>query len=349
MAEYVDWQFAINSGRKLAPAGPQLSRTEADELVAALYRGAESAIAPIAEVTELTAPASAPAEVITRPDWIELNLSTMQVLLERVGFVTKSDQAQGVAGSRIPLVTGAKELPGKANALQLAAVLAWMSNKVLGQYDAFAPDESARIVLVAPNVAHAAADLEPQLRQDFGNWVCLHEETHRVQFQAVPWLRDFLHESMTVIVQDMPMSTGQFLERMKTATRSPDMRNPVNMLQSGEARQRMSQVMALMTLLEGHADWAMDQVPEQLTSTPALREFFTARRHAKRNPLDAFLRKILGMDLKLAQYENGAEFVRQVVGKVGVSSFNRVFTAPETLPTQAEILDPPAWVFRMAG
>ncbi|OAX65729.1 hypothetical protein A5N15_02895 [Rothia kristinae] len=37
-------------------------------------------------------------------------------------------------------------------------------------------------------------NVEPE---DFRLWVCLHEQTHRVQFAAAPWLRGHLLELIT--------------------------------------------------------------------------------------------------------------------------------------------------------
>ncbi|HBY24103.1 MAG TPA: coenzyme F420 biosynthesis-associated protein, partial [Propionibacteriaceae bacterium] len=60
-----------------------------------------------------------------------------------------------------------------------------------------------------------------------------------------------------------------------------------------------------------------------------------------------FLGRLLGMELKMAQYREGAKFVRAVIDTVGLESFNRVFSAAEFLPTRAEIADPSAWVARV--
>ena len=63
-----------------------------------------------------------------------------------------------------------------------------------------------------------------------------------------------------------------------------------------------------------------------------------------KGPIDRLLRSLLGMDMKLAQYVNGAAFVGAVVDQIGMARFNAVWTSPETLPTRMEIADPSAWV-----
>jgi len=102
-----------------------------------------------------------------------------------------------------------------------------------------------------------------------------------------------------------------------------------------------------MSLLEGHADVVMDGVgPSVIPSVAKIRARFNERRKGV-GVLDRLLRRVLGLDAKMAQYRNGAAFVRGVVDKVGMAEFNAVWARPENLPTRAEIADPSAWVSRV--
>ena len=65
--------------------------------------------------------------------------------------------------------------------------------------------------------------------------------------------------------------------------------------------------------------------------------------------MDKALRRLLGLDAKMAQYRDGAAFVRAVVDKAGMSDFNAVWAGPENLPSKAEIHDPAAWMTRVLG
>ena len=65
--------------------------------------------------------------------------------------------------------------------------------------------------------------------------------------------------------------------------------------------------------------------------------------------MDKMLRRLLGLDAKMAQYRDGAKFVRAVVDKVGMEDFNAVWSSPEELPSKAEIHDPAAWMTRVLG
>ena len=97
------------------------------------------------------------------------------------------------------------------------------------------------------------------------------------------------------------------------------------------------------------ADVVMDGVgPSVIPSVDIIRAKFNERRKGA-GVLDRLLRRLLGMDAKMAQYRDGAAFVRTVVDKVGMDDFNAVWAGPENLPSKAEITDPAAWVARVHG
>ena len=52
------------------------------------------------------------------------------------------------------------------------------------------------------------------------------------------------------------------------------------------------------------------------------------------------------MDLKLRQYEQGKAFCDGVVARAGIEGLNRVWSAPEAMPTVAELNDPAGWLRR---
>jgi putative hydrolase len=93
----------------------------------------------------------------------------------------------------------------------------------------------------------------------------------------------------------------------------------------------------------------MDGVgPEVIPSVAEIRAKFTKRRKGV-GTLDRLLRRLLGLDQKMAQYRDGAVFVRQSVDAVGMDGFNAVFAEPANLPSKDEIHDPAAWVRRVHG
>ena len=345
--EPVDWDLAVATARRFAPKGPDLPPDEARGAVAMLRDLAAAAVAPVQEVTGLIAPPTARAAVVDRSGWIASNVDGMRVVLSSWDeFAEKADAAPAVVRS----------LGSRGTALQLGAVLAWMSGKVLGQYETFTePGQAPRLLLVAPTIVHVEQQLEVPPR-DFRFWVCLHEETHRVQFGAVPWLSDHLTDRITALLDASDLGARETLQRLVAfgyalvrSMRSDSEVSIVEAIQTPEQKAIFDELTALMSLLEGHADVVMDDVgPTVIPSVALIRERFTVRRQQP-GALDAFARKALGMDAKLRQYSDGAAFVRHVVDRIGMPGFNRVWTSPETLPTRAEIHDPELWLDRVGG
>jgi uncharacterized protein (DUF2342 family) len=76
-----------------------------------------------------------------------------------------------------------------------------------------------------------------------------------------------------------------------------------------------------------------------------LREAMDRRRRSRSAP-ERLLQKLLGLDMKMRQYEQGKRFCDAVVDEVGIEGLNAVWRAPEDMPTPAELDDPAAWVRR---
>jgi coenzyme F420 biosynthesis associated uncharacterized protein len=231
---------------------------------------------------------------------------------------------------------------------------------VLGQFEVYGDSASGgpgRLLLVAPNVAHVERELgvDPA---DFRLWVCLHEETHRVQFTAVPWLRDHVVDEVRSLVSGVgkEVEPGQLaargreiVESLTKAVRGVPSPSLAELLQSPEQRERMARLTAVMSLLEGHADVVMDGVgPMVVPSVEDIRAKFQRRRDEPTRS-EAVLRRVLGLDAKLRQYRDGAAFVRAVLDTAGMEGFNRVWEHPENLPTPREIRVPQDWSARVLG
>ena len=344
---YVDWEFAKATGSRLVPAGPSVSAAEAAAVVAEVREAARRARQPVADTSRLHAPGDAPgALVVDRPTWIALNADSMSALMDPV-FGTLIDKQKKAPGEL------AKAVGGRVTGAEAGTMLAFMAGKVLGQYD-LAPEGTPQLLLVAPNLVQVERELglDPS---DFRLWVCMHEETHRVQFTAVPWLRDHMVERVRTLATDLvpdPETLQDTLQRvvhqLPDAVRSGGA-GITELIATPEQRERLAEVTAVMSLLEGHADVVMDEVgPQVIPSVAHIRQRFNERRKGV-GAFDRVLRRLLGLEAKMRQYRDGAVFVREVTAAVGTDGFNRVWESPETLPKPAEIEKPSAWVARVHG
>ncbi|OLE23623.1 MAG: coenzyme F420 biosynthesis-associated protein [Actinobacteria bacterium 13_1_20CM_3_71_11] len=345
MAQLVDWDLAAATAGALGRTGPAVSYTEATEVVTELRRLTDEAAEHVAGFTLLAAP-PAPARVVDRKDWAAVNISGLRQVINPLVSKLTGDRDPGpfvnAVGSR---VTG----------VQAGTVLAYLSGKVLGQYEVFASDPGT-LLLVAPNIVEVERKLDADPR-DFRLWVCLHEVTHRTQFTAVPWLRTHFLGEVRAFVDAAQAGTEQIVERLRRgvaaladSVRNPDSRASVlDLVQTPAQKAVLDRLTAIMTLLEGHAEFVMDGVgPDVVPSVEEIRSRFNRRREAA-NPLERVLRKLLGIDVKLRQYAEGRRFVHGVVDRVGMDGFNRVWDSPVTLPYLTELSDPDAWVARVHG
>ncbi|GAA4361534.1 zinc-dependent metalloprotease [Angustibacter luteus] len=341
----VDWDLAAATARRLAGTGPVVEPDEAAAVVAELRRCAVESRGHVEAITGLSAPDDDPVVlVVDRARWVEANLRTLRAMLLPV--VDKMAAHRRTSGTGVFATVG-----GKVTGAEAGGLLAFLSGKVLGQYD-IAPGATPRLLLVAPNLVNVERQMgvDPS---DFRLWVCLHEETHRVQFTAVPWLRQHLIEQATSLAGDLAPDPASLVSTLEDAARRlPEVLRGeggslIDLFAGPEQRERLRGITATMSLLEGHADVVMDEVgPSVVPSVATIRARFTARR-AGVDPFDRLLRRLLGLEDKMRQYRDGASFVRGVVDKVGMDGFNAVWTSPETLPSPQEVADPAAWVARV--
>jgi coenzyme F420 biosynthesis associated uncharacterized protein len=373
----VDWDLATATATRLAPRGPSVTRDEAFGAVRQLRRLAVEAEDHVAAFTGLSAPhPHDPANVVDRAGWIEGNVGGFQVVMQPLLDKMAAMQA-GKLGA--PLVSA---VGSRITGAQVGLLLAYLSGKVLGQYELFLPPTNGhpttgRLTLVAPNIVGAQRQLgvDPH---DFQLWVCVHEVTHRTQFTAVPWLRAHLQDEISAFLLASDLDPAALLgrlravgdtvrENMRDTVRNRGARNPrdadvdaeqtadtpepglslLEAVQNPEQRAVLNRLTAVMTLLEGHGEYVMNGVgPSVIPTVEEIGRKFSQRRRGQ-NPADRLVRKLFGLDMKARQYAEGAAFVRVVVERAGMAAFNRVWTSPNTLPTRAEIARPELWLRRV--
>jgi coenzyme F420 biosynthesis associated uncharacterized protein len=338
----VDWSVAASTAQRLIRSGPTVPRAEADAVVRELRDMTGAAELHVRELTGLGHGLPLrEGHVVDRHGWVRAASEGLALLTE------------GAMPANLPGPLGGV-LAGTAG-VQAGMVLAFLSSRVLGQYDPFGG--GGRLLLVAPNIVAARQAMDVPA-SDFSMWVCLHEVTHRLQFTAVPWLRDYFSSQVGQLLSVMddnavgafnriPEMVRSARDRLKTVRPAEGPTALMELIQSPEQRAVLDRLVALSTLLEGHADHVMDAVgPVVVPSVTTLRNRFTARRKGG-GVLDRVLRAVLGVEAKIRQYAEGAAFTRHVVDAVGMDGFNTVWTSPETLPSRAEIADPDAWLRRV--
>ncbi len=320
---YIDWDHATQLGGKVVHPGPELTPGHISQVVEALRKAAEKAPAHVAEVSGMTTPAEAETLVVDRAGWVAAMSASARAITTALG-------APADPPGRLD------RFRGRGLATQAGGVFAALASRILGQFDPFGTP--SRLLLVAPNVVM----IERQLGvnpTDFRLWVCLHEQTHRFQFGQAPWLREHLLGLMADLLGD-----GEPLAKWRAGDRP---KSVVDAVIAPAQRESFDQITAIMSLLEGHADVMMDRVGTKVLPTlPVIRRAF--ENHRDRGGWSAILGRLMGADLKRAQYRDGAKFCQTVLKRADLDLLNLAFSQAGLLPTLAEIHDPEQWLHRVS-
>ena len=334
----VDWKLAQRVAEAVAggdgAGAPLVAPAELEAMAArafdrvSAYTRLEPAVAPPA------------LEPVGRREWSRANLETMSGTLEPLLGRLGSGPLQSVGGVLVGLEAG--------------GIVGFMGRNVLGQYELalLDPERPPRLLLVAPNLREAARTFDAD-EAELLEWVVFHEITHAVQFTGVPWLREHLASmlrellsSVTLEVDPSALLRMPKLQDLRAAVDSVREDGLVHAVAGPERKEVIDRLQAVMALIEGHAEHVMDAAGAAvLPSLPKLRESLERRRRDK-PPLVKLLERLLGLDLKMRQYVVGKRFCDAVVDDWGIEGLNRAWSAPEHLPTLAELEDPAAWVRR---
>lgn len=342
----IDWVLAERIARYVAGSGDG-RLPEAD-----LVQLADESERRVTAYTGLVPIAPLPTpEGIGRPEWVKTNLGAMRLLLDPV--LKQADSRLG------PLRPAVQIGIGLVLSTEVGAVVGYLAQRVLGQYELVLLDEAVedrppRLLFVLPNLGQAVQAFGAEERE-FMTWVALHEVTHAVQFAGVPWLHPHLSSLVRELLQTaelrldserrLRVPSGQEVRRVLSALRRGDF---ISIVASPSERATIDRVQAVMAVIEGHAEHVMDAVaPDLLPSLPHLREALDRRRRSQ-STLSRLVARLLGLDLKLRQYEQGKRFCDAIVQEGGTEALRRLFSSPESLPSLHELETPSAWLERMA-
>jgi coenzyme F420 biosynthesis associated uncharacterized protein len=351
----VDWSVAERvAGWSIARHRPPASY-RFDVLAAEFDELTIEAEALVIEATGLRPPTPARARVVDRSGWVGVNVASIQRLLGPTLAKVEARREEAPLSRRAlgPFAGVSRTLSGA----QLGLVLAWMSSRVLGQYDLLLATEAVEdqdiVYYVGPNVVAIEERYGFPPRQ-FRLWLALHEVTHRSQFTGVPWLRDHFVSLVDEGLEPLGSDPHRVVEALRRAGEELKAgRSPladagmIGLVATDDQLEALQRIQALMSLVEGHGDVIMDRAGA--AAVPGA-ERFSRVLHQRRTQVKGpakLLQQILGLEAKLRQYQEGEEFVHQVERAGGPELFNRVWRGPEWLPSLKEIRDPSSWVDRV--
>ena len=341
MVRVIDWKLATTVAEGIAGLKPSPDAAKFEHVAGP----AEESARLVSEYTGLRAETLPHPEPVDRTLWIQSNLNSLKSVLDPV--------AEKLGGGMGPLSGAVGAAGGALLAVEVGAVAGLLGQRVLGQYEfpILDPEAPARLLFVSPNLAQAAINLEADA-DELLRWVALHESTHALQFGGVPWLRPHLAGMVRELLSGLDVDPKRMFSGLPDLA---DLRGLVEKVREGdvatlivgpERRAALDRMQAFMAVLEGYAEHVMDAVgADVLPDLPRLRSALDRRRRDRSGLLRIFER-LIGMDLKLRQYEQGKRFCDAVVARGGIAALNRAWDSPEAMPTLAELDDPVAWLER---
>ena len=362
MARLIEPRIACTVARRLAGEAPGAGSYLVERLRADLAEAVPLSERLVAEASGIPAPPPVSWGLIDRAEWAETNIAGMTALLSPLADRLESrlnDLPLALRLAQRTLVSA-----------EVGVLVGYVSRRVLGQYDLLVPPEgrpSRRrrmlgtrpgqgpvLLFVAPNIVETEQRFG-FVPKDFALWVALHEVTHRFQFDAVPCLRARVLDLVTGYLNSVNLDARTLARRLAAAagallSRSlpPEERNPLYLLSSDDQRQKLDDIQALMAVVEGHGNYVMDSVGERvIPSFKRMRGVFEQRREQTRG-LQRAVQYVIGLEMKLRQYELGQSFCKEVVARRGPEALSKLWVGPDSFPTMAELREPDRWLQRIA-
>ena len=325
----IDWKLAE---RAAAPLAGGDTRPADGYSQAEVEAACERAIGDAGRYARLPVPERRPsAELIGRGEWASNALATLARAIapldERLAAeITLPGPLGGIA----------RRVVGAGAAAEAGIACGYAARKVLGQYD-FSPFDRRRrrrLLFVDANLAGVRRELGAD-RDLFLRWIALHETTHVLQFESVSWLAAHLRELADAVLEQggAGIDPGRIKALLRRFARRP--REVARELLRGElarsladpaSRERLDRIQALMAVVEGHAEHVMDACAEHEPGLAELRAAVDERR-ARRGGMADVVGRLLGMEMKLRQYELGKSFWDTIVEARGEDALELVWTS----------------------
>jgi putative hydrolase len=375
----VNWELARQVGIATASWGED-DPAPTDEDRRGFVETVRLAELAVAQFTGLPSPTEiADIEAFRRAQWVEANIRGLREMLEPVavklgsalsesGALPGSAGMFGLPGAGAPGPEAIEGAGGQAELMgammqrlaplllgaQVGAVLGYLAQRVLGQYDLAVPRQSGAVYFVIPNIARFERDwsLPPM---EFRTWVALHEVTHRFEF-AQHWVRPHFLDLVRDLVEHAELDFSGLEQRMESMDFSdPEALSEAfegmgNFFGTGtdpEQRLRIGRVQAFMAGAEGYGDHVIESLGRKMLPSFARIEEALARYREGRHG-DQALERLLGLEMKQEQYRLGRDFCDRVVELTDESTLARMWDSAESLPSMPELEEPSLWLSRMA-
>ncbi len=263
-----------------------------------------------------------------------------------------SPRGPGGMGSQAGMGAAMTQVTPLLFGIQAGTLVGTLSTRAMGRYDLPIPrDDDGILFFVAPNISSFALDYG--LGDEFKRWFALNQTVPHLVARSVTWLLPYWRGLVTEVVDAIEIDIADLqnrlmelqaggLEAMEGGT--PDIL-PVSPTARHQAA--LARVKAFDALLAGYARHATDAIAEEVIGDTSRFEESLSRYQSAGDEAEALLGKILGVVTDRPTKVAGTNFCAAVVTLKGIAALNKVWDAPDNLPSLEEIRDPFAWMERV--
>lgn len=338
----IDWDLAARVAARTAGTEPLADSYHYNSLEGDFAVATTKAIDLVTSFTGLSISHEDVGQVVTREPWVKANLRATKRVLEPVAMrVMERSQSKTTSsvGSRV-------------TAIELGALLGWMSRRVLGQYDVFEGDV---IYYVGPNIL-AIEKKYGFSPGEFRLWVAMHEVTHRAQFRGIDWMQPYFLGLVDQLVALFDPDPKRFFSGLRQAanaarekTAGPREMGLIGAFTTPEQQIIVEKLQALMSVLEGHADVVMNGAGGEFVPSASRFHHVFHERRMSASGFGGALQRLFGFEAKMRQYARGSEFIKTIQETHGDSAVGALWKSSENLPTYSELEKPEFWARRVLG
>lgn len=331
-----------------APGGPPGAELEAPH--AAAVHEAEQLVAGYSRLS-LDEPAR--TQSLTPSAWVESTLRAWGWLFESLasGFSDllgsengPEQEAAGMMGQIVPLMTG----------LQSGALVGHLAQEALYRYELPVPrDDDGRLYLIPANLQKAAADYSLDATE-LVRWIATRQVGHALIRSHAPWIERYARSAFLELTASVEVDLSE-LQRKMMELQSGGFQDLeglggnelIPVVQTERHKMAHDRLQAFVATTEGYAIHVSEQVGSAvIPGAPKIGEAMD-RRAAAPSEGRKGLSTVLGLELDGDQTAAGVTFCAAVVKLHGIGALNRIWEAPDNLPTLGEIKDPFAWMERV--
>jgi putative hydrolase len=360
----VNWELARQVGIAVASWGAEDQQPTQEDL-AGFMQTVRAAELELKEFTGMPTPTHVVrVQLFRRTHWVEASTQGLRQLIDPVadrlaramsdtsGPMPIPSEAMGgneqmmemLMQRMVPLLLGA----------QVGGLLGYLGQRALSQFDLAVPRPQGPLHFVLPNIAKFEKDwsLDPR---EFRAWVSLHEVTHWFEFgggwaevQFLSIVRDLVdHAEIDLSGLEQRLESLDFSDPQALSGAFEAMNDVFGHSDDPEQRLRIARVQSFMAAAEGYGDHVVEALGQRMLASYSQVDE-AVRRHREGRHGERTLERLLGIELRLEQYEAARAFCRRVSELTGEETLAKMWGSAESLPSMPELEEPTLWLSRMS-